>query len=315
MPMHSSLRVLAILACGALAAGCSGAINGTSQSSIPASANQSDNGLTTLSITSARGEDGQTVRLFPTRNIVDSLPSTSRQTMSVSYMTWHGGPVQHTPKIYVIYWGWKNSDPSGVGPRMQAFFNGTGGSQWQSSQTQYTDSTGSVGNQAGELAGTWSDNTNTVPSRITQSAIAAEAVRAMAHFPGSYSVSTNYVVASPHGHSMSGFATQWCAWHSSTSSSSGTVSYTYMPYMPDGGASCGANSVNSNGALDGVTIVGGHEQDETMTDPQPNTGWLDSSNGETGDKCAWTNLQNTTFSTGTFPTQPLWSNSAGGCVQ
>lgn len=48
---------------------------------------------------------------------------------------------------------------------------------------------------------------------------------------------------------------------------------------------------------------------------QPNSGWLDSGNAEDGDKCAWTHLQNTSFSSGTFPTQPLWSNSANGCVQ
>jgi serine protease len=255
-----------------------------------------------------------------TKDVVVGLPGGTgpiNEPMAGNNMTWHGGPVQHTPKIYVIYWGWNGSDPSGVAARVQSFYGGTGGSQWQSSQTQYTDGSGHVGNQTGELVTTWSDNTNKLPSRITQSTLAAEAVRAIAHFgSGSYSTSTNYIVASPHGKSMSGFGTQWCAWHSSTSSSYGTVSYTYLPYMPDAGASCGANSVNrSGGTLDGVTIVGGHEQAETMTDPQPSSGWIDSSGAETGDKCAWTNLQNTPFSTGTFPTQPLWSNSPSGCVQ
>ena len=34
---------------------------------------------------------------------------------------------------------------------------------------------------------------------------------------------------------------QYCAWHSSTSSSYGTLAYTNMPYVTDAGASCGAN--------------------------------------------------------------------------
>jgi hypothetical protein len=126
--------------------------------------------------------------------------------------------------------------------------------------------------------------------------------------------SDNNVVASPHGHSQSGFGTQWCGYHSTASSSSGTISWTYIPYMSDAGQSCGAGSVNNPGTNDGVTIVGGHEQAETMTDPQLNA-WYDSNGEETGDKCAWMNLQNTSFSTGSFPTQPLWSNSVGGCVQ
>ncbi|MBV8490089.1 MAG: hypothetical protein JO199_06105, partial [Candidatus Eremiobacteraeota bacterium] len=41
---------------------------------------------------------------------------------------------------------------------------------------------------------------------------------------------------------------------------------------------------------------------------------------EIGDKCAWTNLQNTQFGgttlgTNEFPTQPLWSNAISGCTQ
>jgi len=97
-------------------------------------------------------------------------------------------------------------------------------------------------------------------------------------------------------------------------SSGGTIAWTNLPYMPDAGASCGAGSVNSPGTLDGVTIVGGHEQGETETDPFPNSGWLDNSNAENGDKCAWTNLINNP-NAGGYPTQPLWSNANNGCVQ
>src|SRR5207244_6381380 len=89
----------------------------------------------------------------------------------------------------------------------------------------------------------------------------------------------------PTGHSMSGFATTWCAWHSS----SGSMSYSYMPYQPDAGASCGMNFVNpgNSGYFDGFSIVGGHEYAETITDPYPNSGWLDGRGAENGDKCAW----------------------------
>jgi hypothetical protein len=143
--------------------------------------------------------------------------------------------------------------------------------------------------------------------------MAAEAARAAAHY-GDYSASAAYVVAMPHGIKPSGFGTQYCAYHSSTSASGGTIAWTNLPYMPDAGASCGAGSVNSPGTLDGVTIVGGHEQGETETDPQPNSGWLDSSGAENGDKCAWIGLENNP-NAGGYPTQPLWSNASSGCVQ
>ena len=313
--MHRNPKALLLLAFGAVLAACSGN-SGTALPSSSSNVNLAP--MTVPSNTMRDAETGSVAHIMFTKEIASGLPGHGPGVVPFagSNMVWHGGPVQHTPHIYIVYWGWKGSDPSGEAARMQAFFGGVGGSQWLSSQTQYTDGSGHVGNQTGMLVSTWSDNTNTLPRRISQSALAAEAVRAVSHFSGSYSVSSNYVVATPHGHSQSGFGTQWCAYHSTTSSSHGTLSWTYMPYITDAGGSCGANSVNggSGGTLDGVTIVGGHEQAETMTDPQLNA-WYDNSGAETGDKCAWMNLQNTPFSTGTFPTQPLWSNNPSGCVQ
>ncbi len=233
---------------------------------------------------------------------------------SAGNLLYGGGPVQRNAKIYLVFWGW-SSDPYGEQARITSFVQGIGGSQWASSQSQYYDNTGSISNDAA-LGGSWSDNSSSVPKRPSQSAVAAEAAKAAAHF-GDYSVNADYFVALPTGHDPSGFKTQWCAFHSNTTANGSKIAYTDFPYQTDAGTSCGENSVNSGSAgyLDGVTIVGGHEIYEAVTDPQPSTGWVDSSGAETGDKCAWKSLQNTSFSTGTFPTQPLWSNSAGGCVQ
>jgi hypothetical protein len=124
------------------------------------------------------------------------------------------------------------------------------------------------------------------------------------------------------GNNSSGFGRQYCAYHSSTTSSYGDIAYTNLPYITDAGASCGAN-FNGLGALAGITIVEGHEAAETITDQFPSTGWLDSGGAENGDKCAWITsgqgaAANVTFTSGTFPVQSLWSNAsnndAGGCV-
>ena len=165
-------------------------------------------------------------------------------------------------------------------------------------------------------------------SRPSQSQLAAEAVAAAAHFGNTVAgsnTSTQYVIATSTGNSASGFGTQYCAYHSSTSSSYGTVAYTNLPYITDAGSSCGANFVNSGtaGKTDGITIVEGHELAETITDQFPNGGWLDSSGAENGDKCAWISSgqgasQNINLGSGTFAVQSLWSNAfnsgAGGCV-
>jgi serine protease len=256
-------------------------------------------------------------------------------------LTYHGGVggigVETAPRVYVVFWGsqW-SSDPSGEASIVQSFLNGVGGSSWLNSVTQYCQAVASgtvycngagtaAGNPSGILVGVWFDNGSAAPSRPAQSDLASEAVRAASHF-GNTSAASNtsaqYVIATAHGNNSSGFGTQYCAYHSSTSSSYGNVAYTNLPYITDGGASCGAN-FNGLGPNAGITIVEGHELAETISDQFPNGGWLDSGGAENGDKCAWISSgqgasAKITLSTGTFPVQSLWSNAfnngAGGCV-
>jgi serine protease len=254
----------------------------------------------------------------------------------------HGGAIEASAKVYIVYWGpeWASGFSTGgytsadAQNYVNSFFGGVGGSSWANSTTQYcqgvpsgTTQCGSAGvhptNPANELAGTWND-TSAVPTSPTQSQIAAEASAAAAHF-GGVNTNADYMVFTPTGHSSSGFGTQWCAYHSS----SGNLSYSYMPYEPDAGASCGMNFVNGtsnsfgNGYFDGFSIVGGHEYGETVTDPYPNSGWLDSRGAENGDKCAWISsgqgaASNIGLGSNNFAVQSLWSNAfnsgAGGCV-
>jgi hypothetical protein len=286
--------------------------------------------------------------------------SASRTT--TSNLTYHGSAsgaavVTGADKVYIVTWGWGDptvgtfQDPSAELPRQQDFFSQVGGSNWNNSVTQYCQGSSAfpvaIGatvcpagaphavNPAGVYTGDnyWNDTTP-IASNVTQSALAAEAVKAATHF-GNVDAATNrgvqYIIDTPHGHSISGFGTQFCAWHSSaTPSWGGAIAYTNFPYITDGGTNCGQNYVNSGsaGLLDGVTIVGGHEFAETETDIYPNGGWLDGKGSENGDKCAWLSGTQQGASTNvrlssdpaapTFAVQSLWSNAAnagrGGCV-
>jgi hypothetical protein len=257
-------------------------------------------------------------------------------------LSYHGGVggigVETAPKLYLVFWGsqWNGNDPSGEASTLQGFYGAAGGSKWLNSVTQYCQGVASgtiscngagqaAGNSSSMYAGYWYDNGSAAASRPSQSQLAAEAVNAAAHFGNTTSgsnASVQYVIATSSGNSASGFGTQYCAWHSSTSSSSGNIAYTNLPYITDAGSSCGAN-FNGLGPNAGITIVGGHELAETITDQFPNGGWLDGSGAENGDKCAWISSgqgasANVTFSGGTYPVQSLWSNAfnsgAGGCV-
>ena len=256
-------------------------------------------------------------------------------------LSYHGGnPGVETgaDKVYLVFWGsqWNSNDPSGEAGIEQDFFNHVGGSSWNNSVTQYcegvaagTVTCGTSGthatNPAGVLAGVWYDNTSAAPSRPSQSQLAAEAVKAAGNF-GNTTASSNttvqYVIATATHNNASGFGTRYCAWHSSTSSSYGTIAYTNMPYVTDAGAGCGAN-FNGLGSNAGITIVGGHEFAETETDIFPNGGWLDGNGAENGDKCAWISsgqgaAADISLGGASYAVQSLWSNAfnsgAGGCV-
>jgi len=221
-------------------------------------------------------------------------------------MSNHGGPIQNAPAVYIVYWNW-TSDLYGVQAYLQDFLATVGGTPWLSPVTQYSG----AGNPSSLLAGTWSDPT-TVPAHPTDTQIQTEAAAAVTHFGLGNSTNYQIVVALPTGHAYANFAVQGgtCAYHGVIHGLN--VSYTALPYMPDGGSTCGSNWVS--GPLDGVSILEGHELAESITDPHLNA-WYDSGGNEIGDKCAWIQLGTISTSQGTFAVQPLWSNADNGCVR
>jgi Putative Ig domain len=246
-----------------------------------------------------------------------------------------------------------SGDPSGVAPYLQELMKGlgTGGELWSGVLTQYCDgvATGSqtcpasntqhVGYPTGgALAGVWVDESTASPQTASGHQLGVEAVNAAGHFGNTTAASNRlaqYVVISPNGTNPDNYQTQgFCAWHDYNGDSTlsggavtspyGDIAFTNLPYIPDAGASCGQNFVNSNGPLDGVSIVEGHEYAETSTDQNPPGGWTDSSGAENGDKCAWITPGtaggsfNLSTGHGTFAMQTTWGNdgnSGNGACQ
>jgi len=237
-----------------------------------------------------------------------------------------------------------SGDPAAMAPDLQAFFAGLGtnNDQWSGVMTQYCQSTANVTvatgattcpagaahvgyPSGGALAGVWEDGSASAPAAATQAQLAAEAEAAAAHFGNLTSAANRnvqYFIVSPTGTDPDGFIVggiaQYCAWHTYTGGTEGDVAYTNLPYLPDVGYSCGANFVNASGPLDGVTMVGGHEYAETITDQFPIGGWYNTSYGEAGDLCAWNanggTSTNLVLATGAFAVQPIWSNDGSACL-
>ena len=240
-------------------------------------------------------------------------------------------------------------DTSGEAPYVQELMKGIGtnGELWSGVMTQYCDGVAvraqtcpSTNTEhvayptGGAFAGVWVDESTASPSQATGHQLGVEAVNAAAHF-GNTTAAANrdaqYVVISPTGTHPDGFNTpsgQFCAWHDyngdttlsggAVSSPYGDIAFTNMPYVTDLGTSCGQDFVNSNGTLDGVSIVEGHEYAETITDQNPAGGWTDSTGAETGDKCAWISpgasggAADLGLATGSFAMQSTWANDGSG---
>jgi len=258
--------------------------------------------------------------LYHTPHYMATVHNASRVNPDI-LLTYGNGPVLVAPKVYLIFWGYKTyGDPDKVEKLLKNYVKHMGGSGHNNIYTQYYMKSGSkttyITNPSKQLGGVWNDQTNAVPGNPTDSQVAAEALQGVAHF--GYDPNGSYVVATPHGHSSSGFGTQWCAYHSATYSNGKYVSYTNSPYMPDAGSSCGANFTSppsdETGTDEGVTIVEGHEYGESITDPVPFSGW-NSGEGEIGDLCAWQDIQNDPFGKKSYTSQPMFSNATASCVQ
>ena len=267
---------------------------------------------------------------------------------ATNQLLYNGGRVANVPQVYLSFWGqeWASAQPAQ--DYLNSFFSVAGGSDWLASTTQYCSgqldppftsclgrSVQPITNPVGQLKGSWNDsspvsystpigNCGLQAGDLGDCDVMMAAARAAAHF-GALPQGAVIMLMTPSGRSQPGFASGgWCAYHwaipiGGPLPSAGTA-FAYLPFQPDAGGSCGANSVNgdSRGVYDGFSIIGGHEYAEAITDPYPATGWLDASGAENGDKCAWTGLENNP-NAGGFPTQPLWSNASNGglgaCVQ
>lgn len=241
----------------------------------------------------------------------------ARNPTSSKQLIYHGGPVQTTPRVYLVLWGpnwFTNGDPYGVANREHYFYQGVGGSSIANVLKQYGSYYGSFSNPSGQYKG-WIHDTTPVAAQPTKDDIARAAIRAAVKM-NDFNYNAQYVVATPWG-VVDQFATakSFCGWHDHVYAgpTGSWITYTslpYMPYMDAIGRGCGGGSVNgsTNGKLDGVTILASHEYAESVNNPGNNAYW-DFDRSENGDKCSWTNTANKTLANGySFPVQPSWSN-------
>jgi serine protease len=342
----AAVATAAALAAPSIASAANGpapAIN-VVQPASPASFNSSSGTVATGTVSGlipARGSSIKKTALAPasTSHAAAAVACSTEPDCNLPY---GGGPVQHTPHVYLVFWGPKWGTNAATENFVKGFFTDLGqpSDYWSTTVEQYGDKTGHATFGKGLLVGTYWDN-HTPEKSVNDTNLGTEAADAINWLHITDTNNADVVIAAQQGTcfaSLGGvtFAgncgtpqtSGYCAFHDwdvNGSNSSLYLPWVNLPYQPDAGAGCGQGFINSPGTNDGYSITGAHEEMEAITDPI-GTGWVDNndnvSGGEVADKCAWGGQLwgdtdpdgNVTLGGGTFAMQSLWSNATRGCV-
>jgi hypothetical protein len=212
--------------------------------------------------------------------------STGVQTPDIAY---NGGPVMTTPTVYLIWYGnWNQSNGSDT-PAGQAivrdFLHGLNGSPYYQINSLYGTPSGSF------AVGTETTDTGSQGTRLSDSKVQLIVSNAIStgKLP-SDTTGVYFVLTSSNVSESSGFCTKYCGWHTAGTISGSNIKYAFVGNANRCLNACAAQTVgpNGNAGVDGMVSVIAHELEESNTDPNPRSGWVDANGSENADKCAWT---------------------------
>lgn len=120
---------------------------------------------------------------------------------------------------------------------------------------------------------------------------------------------------------LGGSATGYCGYHSQTGSG---LLYAVIPYNAVAGHCQSGNPRPNNNSADPALSTISHEHNETVTDPETYSAWVDPSGEEDGDLCitnfgspiggSGASAYNESIAGGHYFLQEEWSNEDGGCA-
>jgi hypothetical protein len=226
-------------------------------------------------------------------------------------LTYHSGPVQHTQKIFTIFWDTGAALPSGYQTTINQFVQDLDNTSYYDIASQYGDGSGNISSHV-VYGGTWHDNTNAIPeTNLTFGDLSAEVARAKAATGWTSDANSYFQVYTPSGYasSVSGI----CALHWFANPAIGQVLYPVSGCFP--------GTPYPNGSIvDAAINVSAHEIVETVTDPLGNAWYFQNTSGEIGDECNFnfgsraSDGSNVTLNGHKYVVQQLWSNAVSGCA-
>jgi hypothetical protein len=235
-----------------------------------------------------------------------------------------GSGVQHSPVIYVIFWGknWEAEPGTALRKQLLKLYEGISGSTWQEMLTQYFDSTSRVSSKI-TVATSYIDKGVNAPTSVNDAKIrteVAEALKAEANKTWKREASSQFVVIPAPGSTYEAGFGGFCAYHGVDASGS---SYTFVPYLGEEPfkAGCVKFYEPKHENADNVdSMAASHEYAESATDPQvepfTNATWYTKAGYEIGDLCASEGAAEevTTGSLKGSWVQGLWDDHQSACT-
>ncbi len=204
---------------------------------------------------------------------------------------YNGGPVMTNTagvKVYIIWYGnWAGNTATTIVPE---FLSHLGGSAYYNINTTYYDASNAHIKNLVTLAGQTTDNYSQ-GTKLSDAKIKTVVTTAITN--GSLPKDANalyFVLTSKDVNETSGFCTAYCGWHTAGTIKKANIKYSFVGDAARCISSCAIQSTspNNNAGADGMLSVIAHELEETVTDPNPRSGWAFATGNENADQCAWT---------------------------
>lgn len=220
-------------------------------------------------------------------------------------LTYRGGPLLDTVKVFTIFWGavWQTSPNSGLANQMNQFFKFVLSSALIDQLAEYNVPGHTIGH--GSFIGTVTITQPTLSHSVTDATIQQtlqKEIQSNSSIPKP-DANTLYFIYLPLGTAVvqggSRSCQAFCGYHDTFGSG---IYYAVMPFPNCAGCLGGMTT------LDALTSTSSHELCEAITDPVPGQGWYDDTHGEIGDICAWQ-----TKKLGNYTVQLEWSNREASC--
>src|SRR5436305_2028716 len=232
-------------------------------------------------------------------------PSIGIAAAPAAQLTYRGGPLLVSVKVFTIFWGpaWTTNPNSGLADQMNHFFRFVVSSALVDQLAEYNVTGKAIGH--GSFIGAATITQPALSHSVTDATIQKTLQKQMksnSSIPKP-DANTLYFIYLPPGTAVvqggSRSCQAFCGYHDTFGKG---IYYAVMPFPNCAGCLGGMTK------LDALTSTSSHEFCEAITDPVPGQGWYDDTHGEIGDICAWK-----TKKLGNYKVQLEWSNKHAAC--